>query len=93
MKRYIVLQFVREILFPQMLPFDGINRSIAILDNCSVHHIREVAEEFKKAGILSIFLPPHSPDYIPIKLYFSYIKYYLKSYDDIILQDPKVAVE
>ena len=79
-----------------MLSFDGINnRSIAILDNCSVHHIREVAKEFRKAGILAIFLPPYSPDYMPIELCFSYIKYYLKSHDDILqaVQDPKVVIQ
>ena len=89
----VFLEFVRGNLIPQMLPFDGINnKSIAILDNCSVHHIREVAEEFRKAGILAIFLPPYSPDYMPIELCFSYIKYYLKSHDDI-LQDPKVVIQ
>ena len=47
------LEFVQGSLIPQMLPFDGTNkRSIAILDNCSVHYIPEVAEEFRKAGIL-----------------------------------------
>ena len=65
----------------------GINqRSIAIIDNCSVHHIPEVAEEFWKAGVLVIFLSPYSPVYIPIELCFSYIKYYLKSHDEILQQ-------
>ena len=33
----VFLQFVRGSLIPQMLPFDGINKTI--LDNCAVHHI------------------------------------------------------
>ena len=81
----VFLEFVRGSLIPQVLPFDGTNkRSIAILDNCSVHHIAEVEEEFQKAGILVIFLPPYSPDYMPIELCFSYVKYYLKSHDEIL---------
>ena len=90
------LEFVRGTLIPQMLPFDGSNkRSIAILDNCSIHHISEVVEEFRRAGILVIFLPPYSPDYMPIELCFSYIKYYLKSHDEILqaIRDPKVIIK
>jgi transposase len=90
------LEFVQGSLIPQMLPFDGINqRSIAVLDNCSVHHIPEVAAEFRKAGVLVIFLPPYSPDYMPIELCFSYIKYYLKSHDEILqaISDPKIIIK
>ena len=90
------LKFVQGSLIPQMLPFDGTNqRSIAILDNCSVHHIVVVAEEFRKAGILVVFLPPYSPDYMSIELCFSYIKYYLKSHDEILqaISDPKVIIK
>lgn len=92
----VFLEFVRGSLIPQMLPFDGSNkRSIAILDNCSVHHISEVAEEFRRAGILVIYLPPYSPDYMPIELCFSYVKYYLKSHDEILqaVRDPRVIIK
>ena len=33
--------FVRGTLIPEMLPFDGTSpRSIAIMDNCSIHHMQ-----------------------------------------------------
>ena len=87
----LFLQFVQGSLIPEMAPFDGFSdRSIVVLDNCAIHHVPEVVEEFRKAGIMVIFLPPYSPDYMPIELCFSYIKYYLKSHDDIFeaVSDP-----
>ena len=59
------LKFVQGSLFPQMAPFDG--SSERSIDNCSV------VEEFRKAGMTVLFLPPYSPDYMPIELCFSYI--------------------
>jgi len=77
--------FVRGNLIPNMQPFDGTNsRSICILDNCSIHHIQEVKDLFQEAGILVFYLPPYSPDYMPIEETFSYIKYYLKEHNELI---------
>ena len=89
------LRFIQGTLIPQMSSFDGFSeRSIAILDNCAIHHVSEVIDEFRKAGILVIFLPPYSPDYMPIELCFSDIKYYLKDHDELVqvLSDPKVII-
>lgn len=85
------LDYVRGSLIPNMNPFDGISgKSIVIMDNCSVHHTQEVHDELQNAGVLVIFLPPYSPDYMPIELCFSYIKYYLKRHDDLLqtISDP-----
>jgi len=77
--------YVRGSLIPQMNPFDGTSsRSIAVLDNCSIHHVTEVADIFKSSGIVVLYLPPYSPDLNPIEEAFSYIKYYLKSHDDVL---------
>ena len=58
--------YVRGSLIPNMLPFDGTNpRSVAILDNCSVHRVKSVVDLFKEAGILVLWLPPYSPDFNP----------------------------
>ena len=87
--------FVRGNLIPNMNPFDGTSsKSIVVLDNCSVHDVQEVVEEFQKAGVLVIFLPPYSTDFMPIELCFSYIKYYLKSCDDLLqlVADPKTII-
>ena len=81
----VFLDFVRGTLIPNMLPFDGQNpRSIAILDNCAIHHIHAVADLFRDAGILVLFLPPYSPDYNPIEELFSCVKYYLKEHDEVL---------
>ena len=79
-----------------MAAFDGSSdRSIVVLDNCSIHHVPDVVEEFRKAGVMVLFLPPYSPDYMPIELCFSYIKYYLKSHDEILqaVSDPSVVLK
>ena len=54
------MDFVWGSLIPEMLPFDGQNaKSIAILDNCSIHHVELVVDLFREAGILVLFLPPY----------------------------------
>ena len=52
-------------LIPEMLPFNGYNcKSIAVMDNCSIHHVEAVVELFNCACWYSIFtiqsqLQPH----------------------------------
>lgn len=85
------MDFVRGSLIPEMLPFDGQNpRSIAILDNCSIHHVELALDLFREAGVLVLFLLPYSPDLNPAEEMFSFIKYYLKDHDEIlqIMDDP-----
>ena len=77
--------FVRGNLFPNMHPYDGsAPRSVALMDNCSIHHVDVVTDLFEAAGINIIFLPPYSPDYNPIELAFSSVKYYLKEHDVVM---------
>ena len=38
----------------------------------------------EETGALAIFLPPYSPDYMPIEQCFSKIKSYLRGHDPII---------
>ena len=46
-----------------MMPFNGTNpQSIVIMDNCSVHHVEEVTELLRQAGVIVLFFPPYSPD-------------------------------
>lgn len=72
-----------------MQPFNGHSeRSVAVMDNCSIHHVDFVMEIFREAGILVIFLPPYSPDYNPIELTFSSIKSYLKDHDTLLEKLP-----
>ena len=48
-----------------------------------MHHVQELKDLVRDAGILLLFLPPYSPDYNPIEELFSYAKYYLKEHDEI----------
>ena len=85
--------FVRGTLIPEMLPFDGTSpRSIAIMDNCSIHHMQDVSDLFTDAGILQIFLPPYSPDMNPIEMAFGYVKGYLKKHEDIMHLIPPTSL-
>ena len=53
------LDFVRSTLIPEMEPFDGTaKKSIAVMDNCSIHHTGEVQQAFQENGILLMYLPP-----------------------------------
>ena len=78
--------YVRGSLIPEMLPFDGENpKSIAVLDNCSIHHVRYVMIQLFK----------YSPDFMPIEKTFSFVKYYLKDHDDLwqSMNDPTILIQ
>ena len=53
--------FVRGQLIPNIQPFPG-DRSVLVMDNCSVHHSQEMKDLVRDAGILLLYLPPYSPD-------------------------------
>ena len=57
------VDFIRGTLIPNMHAYDGTSsKSVVVMDNCAIHHIPEVLELLKDAGILCLFLPPYSPD-------------------------------
>ena len=66
--------FIQKYL-PHLLPFDGINcHSVVVLDNCSIHHIPEVAAMIEEVGAIVHYLPPYSPNFNPIEEAFSKVK-------------------
>ena len=70
--------FVRGDLLPNLQPYDGTNeRSVLIMDNCSIHHVENITSLFEEVRVLLLFLPPYNPDYMPIEA-FSYIKACIK---------------
>ena len=74
-----VYDFARGSLLPHMHSYDGVApKSVVIMDKCSIHHVNPVMELFQNAGIIALFLPPYSPDYNPIELAFSSVKYFLQ---------------
>ena len=62
-------KFVQTHLLPQLMPFN--QHSVVIMDNCAIHHIREVVSMIEDVGALVHFLPPYSPDLNPIEEAFS----------------------
>jgi len=61
-------KFVEECLLPQLQPFNGTNaRSVAILDNASIHHAEGIVDLIQSTGALVQFLPPYNPDIMPFK--------------------------
>ena len=90
------IDYVRGSLIPNMFSFDGSSpRSIAVLDNCSIHHMEQVVKLFREAGILVLWLPPYSPDFNPAENAFSKVKYYLKEHDEILqaVDDPLPVIK
>jgi len=71
--------FIEECLLPQLMPFDGSNpHSVVVMDNCSIHHISGIVQMIQEVGALVHFLPPYSPDLMPIEMAFSKVKTSLK---------------
>ena len=76
-----IFNFIRGSLIPNMQQFDGVaERSILILDHCSIHHVPNVTEHFRDAGTVVIFLPLYSPDLSPIEELFSRISKGMTNY-------------
>lgn len=63
------LRFLRETLSPRMAKGD-----VLVMDNLRVHKAPEVLDELAKQGIRVLFLPPYSPEFNPIEMYWSAFK-------------------
>lgn len=73
-------EFVEQSLLPHLMPFNGTNpHSIVVLDNCSIHHVEHIVNLIESMGVLVLFLPPYSPDMMPIESAFSKVKSFLKA--------------
>ena len=86
------VNFITTTLIPEMHPFDGSSpNSVLVMDNCTIHH---VAPALDVLSILTMFLPPYSPDLNPAEELFSKVKYYLKEHDEILqsISDPEPII-
>ena len=72
-------------LMPILKPFDGNDPlSVVIMDNASIHHVDDVAHFIEQtAQAKLIFLPPYSPDLMPLEEAFSKVKTIMKANDQI----------
>ena len=85
--------FIRGTLIPQMHPFDGSSpMSILIMDNCSVHHVQEIKDLVESVGILLLYLPPYSPDLMPLEEVFSKVKSFIRANEHIFLTTSSVRL-
>ena len=79
---------IQKYLLPHLMPFNGANpHSIVIMDNASIHHVKEVVEMIQGVGSMVIFLPPYSPDYNPIEEAFSKVKTLVEEYESNLEKD------
>ena len=57
----------------------AINRGdIVVMDNMRSHHVTGVKEALRAAGVISLYLPPYSPDLNPIEMMWSKMKSVLR---------------
>ena len=78
--------FICQYVLPILLPFDGHNpRSIVIMDNASIHHVERVHDIITGVGARLLFLPPYSPDFMPLEEVFAKVKATLKANDSVYL--------
>ena len=78
----VFLYFVRRQLLPIIQPFDGYNaKSVVVMDNAAIHHVDSVVACINSVRALVRFLPPYSPDMIPIESVFGEVKQYLQAND------------
>jgi transposase len=63
------LHWLRHNLLPNARPGD-----VVVMDNLSVHKDPAVLAAIAAAGLHTLFLPPYSPEFNPIELYWSIFK-------------------
>lgn len=79
-------QFLCQCVLPIILPFDGNNpRSVIVMDNASIHHVERVYEIITGVGAKLVFLPPYSPDLMPLEEVFSKVKAALNANEHMFL--------
>ena len=54
--------YLAQVLGPTLMPGD-----VVVLDNLPVHYVAGLAALVKARGVRLLFLPPYSPDFVPIE--------------------------
>jgi transposase len=62
-----------DFLGRDLLPYTR-SGDVVVMDNLSVHKDPQVIEKITRAGVRVLFLPPYSPKFNPIELYWSSFK-------------------
>jgi transposase len=66
--------YVQQILVPTLKPGD-----IVVLDNAGAHKVAAVRQAIEAAGAELVFLPPYSPDLMPIEESWSFVKHDMRA--------------
>lgn len=76
-------KFIVSQVLPSMSPFPFPN-SVLVMDNCRIHKNPRILEYAAAAGIRVLYLPPYSPDLMPIEEAFSVYKAWIRRHGDEI---------
>jgi transposase len=68
------LAYLDQVLVPTLRPGD-----IVVMDNVGAHHVDGVRERIEQVGAQLWYLPPYSPDFNPIELWFAKLKALLRT--------------
>ena len=76
-------EFARKCLLPILQPFDYVAaHSVVVMDNAAIHHVQSVVNVIETdAQAQLLFLPPYSPDLMPLEEAFSKVKSIMKAND------------
>jgi transposase len=61
--------YIERCLVPTLMPGD-----LVIMDNLPAHKVAGVRDAIGTAGAMLIYLPPYSPDFNPIEMFFAKLK-------------------
>jgi transposase len=75
-----------DFLEHDLLPFTRAG-DVLVMDNLSVHKDPLVLERIRNAAVRILFLPPYSPEFNPIELYWSSFKSALRRFEARTRQD------
>ena len=74
--------FFCKCVLPILMPFDGQNPcSVVIMDNASIHHVTRIQDIIRGVGARLMYLPPYSPDLMPLEEVFAKVKAVLRNND------------
>ena len=80
-----------DFLGRDLLPYTR-SGDVVVMDNLSVHKDPQVIEKITRAGVRVLFLPPYSPEFNPIELYWSSFKSTLRRFEARTRQDLLAAI-
>ena len=73
LNKFIFAEYIKSCLKPTFSSED-----VLLLDNSSVHRSKLVLDTLEACNIKYLFLPPYSPDFNPIELFWAFMKSILR---------------